>query len=472
MTKAKIICTIGPSSEDVKTLRAMIRAGMDVARLNFSHGTHQTHEKVFNRVRSLSKELDTPVAVIQDLQGIKIRITDVEAPFRLSKGKEIIVKAGREKTSPESIFIDYPALLKDVRKGHRILIDDGLITLVVKKRMKDSLVALVKEGGTISSRKGVNLPDSSVSLSPFTDKDRDDLSFGLHLGIDYVALSFVTSHKEVKALRNWMQQRGYDVPIIAKIERPEAVADIDRIVDVVDGIMVARGDLGVEMSPEEVPLIQKELIKKANENGKIVITATQMLESMRHHTRPTRAEATDVANAVIDGSDALMLSAETSTGQYPVKAVRMMKRIIRVTEEDIILKKRIVDTSFQIHKENKVSFAVADAAVRAAEDVKARYIVALTKSGYTARLVSKLRPKVPIIAFSPDESVLRRMSLYWGVTPFMMERLQTAPEMLQRSVEILIERRLLRRGDTVVVIGGDPPGQGMTNMLKILTIGS
>jgi pyruvate kinase len=450
----------------------MIRAGMDVARLNFSHGTHQTHAKVFQRLRSLSKTLDTPMAIIQDLQGIKIRITDVETPFKLSKGKEVFIRPGREMTSPENIFIDYPALLKDVKKGHRILIDDGLITLLVKKRVRGGLIAVVKEGGTISSRKGVNLPDSSISLSPFTDKDKNDLSFGLQLGVDYVAISFVTSYREVKALKSWMEERGHDVPVIAKIERPEAVADIDRIVDVADGIMVARGDLGVEMPPEEVPLIQKELIRKANEEGKIVITATQMLESMRHHTRPTRAEATDVANAVIDGSDALMLSAETSTGQHPVKAIRMMKRIIRTTEEDIILKKNIADRSFQIHKENKVSFAVADAAVRAAEDVKARYIVALTKSGYTARLASKLRPKVPIIAFSPDEPVVRRMSLYWGVIPFMMERLQTAAEMLQRAVEILIEKRLLKRGDTVVIIGGDPPGQGMTNMLKILTIGN
>ena len=360
--------------------------------------------------------------------------------------------------------------MKDLKRGDRILIDDGLITLVVRDKGAGGLRAVVKEGGIISSRKGVNLPDSRVSLSPFTDKDREDLEFGLSLGVDYVALSFVRSHREVKALKEWMAGRGHQLPVIAKIERPEAVSDIDRILDLSEGIMVARGDLGVEMPPEEVPLIQKELIIKANSRGRLVITATQMLESMKEHTRPTRAEVTDVANAVLDGSDVLMLSAETSAGRYPVQAVKMMQRIISATEKRPAVRENLFRHNM-LQKRDDMSFAVADAAVRAAEDIRASYIVALTESGYTAMLISKLRPSVPVIAFTPEERVLRVMRLFWGVSPFMMERKAHWDEMVSEVVELMRQRGLIRRTETLVIVGGDPPGMGMTNIMKIIRAG-
>ena len=321
-------------------------------------------------------------------------------------------------------------------------------------------MARIKEGGLLTDRKGVNLPDSKISLSPFTDKDQDDLAFGLDMGVDYVALSFVMVANDIMKVKTWLNQRGAAIPIIAKIEKPEALQHIDSILDVADGIMVARGDLGVEVPPEEVPLIQKDLIRKANERGRLVITATQMLESMREHTRPTRAEATDVANAVIDGTDALMLSAETATGRYPLETVRMMRRIIQYTESEIVLiHKGLSSFSLKLENDEKLSFAVADAAVRAAVDVGAKCIVAFTRSGFTALLVSKCRPSVPVISFTPDEGVLRQLSLYWGVKgvkPFLMKPMINTDEMVIEVEKALINKKMAKTGDIIIILASAP----------------
>ncbi len=472
---AKIVCTVGPASASERVQRAMIKEGMNAARLNFSHGSHQVHKEMFHSVKTTADKLDRPVCLLQDLQGIKIRITEVDkGAIKLKRGQRIRIRQGEGISTEREIFISYPALLRDVKAGQRILIDDGLIVLRVVKKGRDFIETAVKEGGLLRSKKGVNLPESKISMKPFTDKDRDDLEFGLSLGVDYVAVSFVMRAKEIEQIRKWIKARGYDVSLIAKIERPEALNDIDRIIAVSDGIMVARGDLGVEMPTEEVPVIQKELVRKANEAGKVVIIATQMLESMREHTRPTRAEATDVANAVLDGADALMLSAETSTGLYPAQAVKMMKRIIRVTEKSLI--GAGLTSHLQIQKvrpESKISYAVADAAMRAAEDLRAKCIVAFTRSGYTALLASKCKPCVPVVAFTPDERVLRKMSLYWGVRPFLLDSLENTDQMIKAVDRALAENGIAKRGDIVVILSGTPilGKKGKTDLMKIHRLG-
>ncbi|NOX20658.1 MAG: pyruvate kinase [Nitrospirae bacterium] len=472
---AKIVCTIGPASYSQSILKRMIREGMNVARLNFSHGSHEDHAMMFSTIHETAKLVEKPVAVLEDLQGIKIRVTDVlNGAVKLRNGQKVLIKQGEAITTDRVIYISYPALLRDVKKGQRILIDDGVIVLTVVKKGRDYLEARVKEAGVLKSRKGVNLPESKISLKPFTDKDRADLEFGLSLGIDYVAMSFVMRASEIKQIKRWLSEKGQNIPVIAKIERPEALNDISEIIRVSDGIMVARGDLGVEIPPEEVPIIQKDLVRMANEEGKVVIIATQMLESMREHTRPTRAEATDVANAVFDGADALMLSAETSTGQYPVEAVRMMKRIIRSAEKRYLTYEQLSHLHIsRVRPESRISFAVADAAVRAAQDLKAKCIVAFTRSGYTALLVSKCRPRVPIVAFTPEEKVMRLMSLYWGVRPFLTRQFEGTDEMIKEVDAALSKHSIAKKGDVVVIISGSPVvgKKGKTDLLKVHRIG-
>lgn len=477
MKRAKIVCTIGPAISSEKMIASMIMAGMDVARLNFSHGTHEEHRRYIDIIRKWSSKLQKPIAVLQDLQGIKIRIGKVKGgEINLKKGQSILIKPGDNITTEQTIFISYSALLEDLKKGQRVLLDDGLIGLVITEKREDAAVARIKEGGLLTDRKGVNLPDSKISLSPFTDKDQDDLAFGLDMGVDYVALSFVMMADDVRKVKAWLNRRGAAIPVIAKIEKPEALQHIDSILDAADGIMVARGDLGVEVPPEEVPLIQKDLIRKANERGRLVITATQMLESMREHMRPTRAEATDVANAVIDGTDALMLSAETATGRYPLETVRMMRRIIQYTESEIILIRRGLSSfSLKLENDEKLSFAVAGAAVRAAVDVGAKCIVAFTRSGFTALLVSKCRPSVPVISFTPDEAVLRQLSLYWGVKgvkPFRMKPMINTDEMVIEVEKALINKKMAKTGDIIIILASAPlHDRGKTNFMKIHEMG-
>jgi pyruvate kinase len=465
--RARIVCTLGPASEKREMVQGLVRGGMDVARLNFSHGEHAGHERLFRVVRAAAKRAGRPVAVLQDLQGIKIRTgTFPGGSMELKKGEETVLVPGTGEGTKERVPVSYGALARYGRKGDRVLIDDGLVELRVTGKKGNALTVKVVEGGIVKDRKGVNLPGMKIAIESFTPKDRRDLEFGLRLGVDYVAVSFVREAADVRKVREFMERkRGPRPLLIAKIEKPEAVANIDAILDEADGIMVARGDLGVEVPTEEVPLIQKELIRRANARGRLVITATQMLESMTVHTTPTRAEATDVANAVIDGSDALMLSAETSAGRHPLASVKMMDRIIRKTESTI----RAVPSYLA---GNSHSEAVAAAASRAAESIGAKYVVAFTQSGYSARLLSKERPAVPIVAFTPSEDVCRRMALTWGVIPLRVRELTSTDPVLKEVEKTLLKEGLAKKGDHVVITASVPiDRRGKTNMLKLHRVG-
>lgn len=464
--KAKIICTIGPSSDSDDTVAALIKSGMNVARLNFSHGDHHAHRAAHGRIRKMAERFRMPVAILQDLQGVKIRVGRLHGgAVALKKGSTVSLMPGEGIGDQERIYIAYPQLLRDIGKGARILLDDGLIQLSVIARERDRLRAKVIEGGILRDRKGVNFPGMKLSVKSFTEKDERDLSFGLDVGIDCVAISFVREAGDVTVVRDWLRKRGVDIPVIAKIEKPEALQNIDSILSVVDGIMIARGDLGVEIPPEEVPLIQKGLIKKANTMGKVVITATQMLESMTEHLRPTRAEATDVANAVLDGTDALMLSAETAVGKHPVEALKMMDRIIRHTES-------LVPGQSPYIGGGTFAEATVDAACRAAEDMKARVIAAFTQSGFTARLLSKSRPTVPVVVFTPNEIIRNRVCLFWGITPKIMKLPATTDEMIAEVERLLLQDRIVKKGDSIVITASSPLStQGKTNFLKLHRVG-
>ncbi len=464
----KIICTIGPSSSSEGILRKLIAEGMDVARLNFSHGDHRFHGEIIKKIRRISKELGRPVGILQDLQGIKLRIGEIEGgSVELKKGSKVLLLPGSDKGNEKRLYISYRRLLDDLRPGDRVLIDDGLIELRVKEKTRGALLAEVIEGGILKGRKGVNFPHSNLTEDAFTLKDKEDLEFGLREGIDMVALSFVRNASDIKKAREWLRKRKRDLPLIAKIEKPEAVRNIREILDEVDGIMIARGDLGVEMAPEEVPIIQKELLRIANEKARITITATQMLESMTQHSRPTRAEATDVANAILDGSDALMLSGETAVGRYPVEALKMMKRIIIETENSSIEPQRILPAY-----EYGFPEAIAHAASSVARVIDIRFIVVFTKTGFTARLISKFRPPVPVIAFTPSEEILRRLSIYHNITPLLMKRLHSTDRLIKEVEMALLKNGLVRKGDTIVITGSLPLTfkEGRTNFLKIHTI--
>lgn len=464
--RAKIICTIGPASGSRAVLFHLIKSGMDVARLNFSHGSHESHREVIKIIREGSKKFKRPVSILLDLQGIKIRVglfknNEVE----LRKGNRVYIHPGEGAGDESNIFVSYPALLKDAKKGDRVLLDDGLIQLRVVGKSKEALIARIIDGGLLKNRKGVNLPGMKISQRSFTEKDRRDLELGLKTAVDYVAISFVRSAHDITVIKDWMQQRGKNIPLIAKIEKPEALLNIDDILGASDGIMIARGDLGVEVAPEEVPLIQKALISKANSKGKLVITATQMLESMKENLRPTRAEATDVTNAVIDGTDALMLSAETASGKYPLEAFKMMDRIIRHTEQTQKISSVYI-------RGNSYAEALADAACSASADIGAKVLAVFTRTGFTARLVSKFRPKIPIIAFTPDHAVISRLPLYWGVIPKYMKPLVNTDQMLREVEKTLLNEKIVRKGDKIVVIASSPLStKAKTNFMKLHQIG-
>lgn len=466
MRRTKIVCTLGPASQDKKVIRELIKAGMDVARLNFSHGSHDLHRTVAQHVRQEAYRQGKSTAILQDLQGIKIRVSMVENnTLVLKPSSKVNLLPGDRESTANNIYISYPALLQDVKKGDIILFDDGLIRLQAVSVKASHIEAEVIEGGVLRSKKGVNLPSSKTTMLAFTDKDRKDLLFGLDLGVDYVAVSFVRNVKDIEVIKQWAKKKSLRLPpIIAKIEKPEALDSLEEILKVVDGIMVARGDLGVELPTEQVPVIQKMLIEEANKKGKLVITATQMLESMREHTRPTRAEATDVANAVLDGTDALMLSAETATGKYPVEALCMMDTIIRHTES--MLFERIgrfyrVDGSFP--------GAIADGAREAAVDTNAKAIVVFTHSGFTALLLSKLKPAVPVIAFTPDQQALKAMSLYWGIHAKALDTpdVSILDEVFMKTVErMLIREGFIKKGDNIV-FAASSPFLGKANVIRL-----
>ncbi|HYS82595.1 MAG TPA: pyruvate kinase [Anaeromyxobacteraceae bacterium] len=470
MRRAKIVATLGPASSDPETIQRLLAAGVDVARLNFSHGRLEDHADVLDRLRAASRRLVKAVAVLQDLQGPKIRTGALKAGkvgVLLEAGQETVITTEGDFPGDEKLVsTTYRHLAEDVRPGDRLLVDDGLLELRVLATDGVRARCEVVEGGVLKEHKGINLPGVALRAEVMSEKDRRDLAFGLAHGVDYVALSFVRTPQDVGLCRAEMERFGRVVPIIAKIEKPEAIDSIDGIIAAADGIMVARGDLGVEIQPERVPSIQKAILIKSNAAGKPVIVATQMLESMIEHPRPTRAEASDVANAIWDGADAVMLSAESASGRYPLLAVQMMDRIVREAERHLQLGK--VSAPDVWSGPAPFNAVVAGAAVRAAHEAQAVAIVCFTLSGTTARLLAHHRPTVPVIAFSPDQSIRRRSALYWGVVPKVMEPIRNADLMCEMVSDRLLTDELAQAGDRVVVVFGSPLGvPGATNSIRL-----
>ncbi len=471
--KAKIVCTLGPSTGSVDTLVQLIRSGTDVVRLNFSHGTHDDHLRTLRNVQEAMKNTGENVAVLQDLQGPKIRIGDFTDPFvELRKGSRFTITTDPIMGNEDRVSTTYMNLTRDVNTGDKILLDDGKLRLQVLEVKKNDVVCEVVIGGTLSAHKGINLPGVSVSAPSFTTKDLEDLEFGLKQDIDYVALSFVRTADDILALRKVIVERIGKVrflPIIAKIEKPQAVANIDAIIAEADGIMIARGDLGVELPPEDVPILQKMIIKKCNHAGKPVIVATQMLESMINNPTPTRAEASDVANAVVDGGDAVMLSGETSVGKYPLEAVQIMDRIIQKVESERLVQDRVLDRSFGGVKSRLD--ALGRAACVLAEQMNAAAIVTVTHSGETAKVISRYRPGPRIIAVTDRIKILRRLQLIWGVRGMVIEDEdlnKDSDKALAMIQERLVQSGMIMRGDYVVMLAGQPFfARGSTNFIKV-----
>ncbi len=460
LRRAKIVCTIGPASDSEPRLRSLIEAGMDVARLNFSHGNHEDHGQRAERIRALSTELGKPVALLMDLCGPKIR-TGSGGPTAIRAGEEIQLVAGTSGAAGV-VAVDYASLHEDVDVGDSVLFGDGEVELTVVRIEGPRVFGKVKHGGELRTRMGVKLPSRRLRLGALTEKDLRDLEFGLGLGVDYVALSFVRNADDVKELAARCEGLGRPTPIVAKIETAAAVQDIDSIVATADAIMVARGDLGVELPPERVPIVQKEIIGICRKHLRPVIVATEMLQSMVRSPRPTRAEATDVANAVFDGADAVMLSAETASGEHPIDACRMMERIICEAESSAFFRPAASEPGHTTPE------AIARAACDVAREVGARVLVAFTEGGGTARLVSKARPETAILAFSPDEKTLRRLALYWGVLPRYLDVVTDVDRLVERTTAYLLEQKLVLRGDRFVMVYGAPVGvRGSTNAVRV-----
>ena len=472
--KTKIVCTIGPSTSEPEVMRQLIRTGMDVARLNFSHGDAETHRQSVDRLRAAAKAEQKTVTILADLQGPKLRMGSLpNQGVRVQAGERVMLTTD-EVISPQSNSLPvgektFPTLVKP---GDRILIDDGNIELSTEKVNGNEVETRVVVGGTIRSHKGINLPGLSTHLPAITDKDREDVLHAVEWGADWVALSFVHSSAEVEELRRFMlSQTGKSLPIMAKIERQAALDHIDEIIASADGIMVARGDLGIEIPAEKVPMAQKYLIKHSNEAGIPVVTATQMLDSMVRNPRPTRAETSDVANAILDGTDAVMLSAETAVGNYPVQTVETMVRIICEVENKQVtpLQPPYKPAGEGIH--HSIAQAIASSTREAVENLDVAAIIAITASGYTARLVSRYRPQAPILAVSPDELVVRRLGMYWGVRPLVAPRTHNTDEMIANALSITKERNFVKSGDLVVITAGTAGSEaGTTNFLQIRLI--
>jgi pyruvate kinase len=472
MRRAKIVATLGPACSEAAVLEKLIGLGVDVARLNFSHGRHEDHAQRLDRIRAASRHLGKAVAVLQDLQGPKIRTGPLKAGkagVKVESGEEIVITTEGEIQGDERmVSTTYPHLSEDVRPGDRLLVDDGLLEFRVLSTDGVRTRAEVVEGGILGEHKGINLPGVTLRADPMSEKDRADLAFGIAHGIDYVALSFVRSAEDIALCRSEMERAGRVVPVIAKIEKPEALDHIDGIIAAADGVMVARGDLGVEILPERVPLIQKEICRKANRAGKPVIIATQMLNSMIEHPRPTRAEASDVANAIWDGADAVMLSGETASGKYPLLAVQMMDRIVREAESALLPREVGVAAIAPSEHGAPVAEVIAAAACEAATVSASVAICCFTLRGETARLLARFRPNVAIVAFSPDQSIRRRLALYWGVVPKVMEPVKNADLMTEMVSDRLLADGVASPGDRVVVVHGSPLGiPGQTNSIRL-----
>lgn len=472
--RTKIVCTLGPASDSQKVIGSMIKAGMNVARLNFSHGTYEHHQSIMQHVRAQGEAQDAPIAIMQDLQGPKIRVGNVpKEGIELSIGSMITFDTSQEGYQNDVIPVGYQSLHEHVSVGDRLLLDDGKIETKIVRLSGTLISAEVIVGGTLLSHKGINAPDSGLTISALTEKDKQDARFGVEHDVDYIALSFVTNAKDVLDLRFLIKEYEKElgkkpeqpIRIIAKIERKEAVENIEEIMDVADGIMIARGDLGIEMPAADVPLIQKKLIDLALASAKPVIVATQMLDSMQHIPRPTRAEVSDVSNAVIDHTDAVMLSNETATGEYPVEAVQTMTDIIKETEDSAYDDLHMQD---DVRGESAVDEVMTQLARILAEEVGASLILAASYSGDTARLISRHRPELPIIVATRTERARHQMNLSWGVAPFVLQPCRTIEELVERAMVHLKQHKLAKKGEKIIVVSGEPVGQsGQVNLLEV-----
>jgi pyruvate kinase len=466
--RAKIVCTLGPATGSLEQVTALVESGMDVARLNFSHGAHADHEKAYHLVREASDRTGHAVAILADLQGPKIRLgTFSDGPVVWPTGSRVCITVEDVEGTAERVSTTYKGLAADARVGDRLLVDDGKLALSVVGVDGPDVWCLVVEGGEVSNNKGLSLPGVAVSVPALSDKDEEDLRFALHLGVDFIALSFVRSPRDVELVRDIMRQEDVSVPVIAKLEKPEAVENLEAIVEAFDGVMVARGDLGVELPLEQVPLVQKRAVQAARERNKPVIVATQMLESMISSSRPTRAEASDVANAVLDGADAVMLSGETSVGRYPIAAVRTMERIIDAVESADTAVPALVRTSR----------SRAGAIVRAAKDVgetlDVKALATFTQTGDTARRLAALHPRQPLLAFTVDARVRSQLALAWGVETFLVPEVQHTDDMVRQVDFSLLSIGRLKEGDRVVVVAGSPPNTvGSTNLIRVHEVGT
>ena len=465
--RAKIVCTIGPASS--QRLGELIEAGMDVARLNFSHGAHSEHAEVVADIRRLSKEMNHPVAILQDLQGPKIRTGRyTDGPLTLQMGQIFVITTDEIIGDVERVSTTYKSLPEDVDEGDEILLSDGLLRLVVRRIQGAEVECEVVDGGVLRERAGINLPGADLSVPSMTEKDREDLEFGIAQKVDYVALSFVRRADDIAELKALLRRADVPIGAVAKLEKPQAIQDLDAIIEATDVVMVARGDLGVELSPERVPAVQKRIIRAAVRAGKPVITATQMLESMIEHPRPTRAEASDVANAIFDGTDAVMLSGETAVGKYPVAVVQMMDRIVREAESELEFtpdhrrRRRAEELPLDFPD------AIADAAGRVAVDIQAAAIAAFTQTGFTAQLISKYRPTHPVFAFTSHDRVLCRLCLHWGIYPRRIDFVADTDQMITKIDKMLCAEGHVQAGDNLVILAGMPPTQqGTTNLLRL-----
>ncbi len=476
---AKIVCTLGPSSNTRSMIQSLISAGLNVARLNFSHGTHEEHARLIDLIREIADEMGVAITILQDLQGPKLRIGKLpEGKIELKAGDQVTLSSSESfVVDEEDIFIPFeiPDLHKALKPTNHILLDDGQIEMEVQSIDGERIEAVVTLGGMLKSNKGVNLPGANLTMPSFTEKDREDLKFGLEKGVDMVAISFVKKAEDIVTVRNAIKEYAPNdwaakTPIIAKLERPEALDDLDEIMKVTDGVMVARGDLGVEMSPAAVPIAQKEIIACANAHAKLVITATQMLDSMINNPRPTRAEATDVANAVFDGTDAVMLSGETAAGHYPLESVQMMVSIIKTAEANFSKWGNVSFETEMAQQSDPVS--ITRAARELAKDRNVAAIVVFTQSGRTARLMSKTRPDVPILAFTPELCTFQQMSLYWGVTPLLVPYADTLEMMIKHVETAIATTTRLKKGQQVILISGFPVGAfRQPNLALLHTLG-
>lgn len=469
MRRTKIICTIGPASSSPEVLDRLVQAGMDVARLNFSHGTHADHAEVIRHIREGEARWGKPIAILQDLQGPKLRLGEfTEGSVQLETGARFTLTSDFRKGDAGRASVNHPELLSEVRVGDQIWIGDGLVQLHVEAVESGEIVCRVTAGGVVSDHKGVSLPRVPALLSCITDKDREDLRFGILNGVDYVAISFVRSAADIRQAKQLLHEAGADLPVIAKLERSEAVKNLQEVLASVDAVMVARGDLGMDVPLEAIPVIQKEVIRQARAKRIPVIVATQMLESMIEHLRPTRAEVSDVATAIFDGADAIMLSAETATGAHPVEAVELMARVAEHAEQSFTpshdLRRRAAASGFPE--------AVADAACHSARVLNAKAIVAFTQSGSTARLMSGDRPEVPIIALTPSEQVMRRLALFWGVSSRLIRKAETIDELIEEIEATLLADGSVRAHDILVIVSGAPMWvTGTTNLMKLHRVG-